>query len=73
VDNIRIHLGEVRWGFVDWIGLAQDRDRWRVLVTIYFVPQKGLTSITRPGIGVFLPSPEDGKRYSFRNVVVSTY
>jgi hypothetical protein len=29
VDNI---LGEVRWGGVDWIGLAQDRDKWRALV-----------------------------------------
>jgi hypothetical protein len=25
-------LVEVGWGDVDWIGLAQDRDRWRVLV-----------------------------------------
>jgi hypothetical protein len=32
VDNIRIDLGEVGWGDVDWIGLAQDRNRWRVLV-----------------------------------------
>jgi hypothetical protein len=32
VDNIRIDLVEVGWGDVDWIGLAQDRDRWRVLV-----------------------------------------
>jgi hypothetical protein len=32
VDNIRMDLGEVGWGDVDWIGLAQDRDRWRALV-----------------------------------------
>jgi hypothetical protein len=32
VDNIRIDLGEVGWGNVDWIGLAQDRNRWRALV-----------------------------------------
>jgi hypothetical protein len=32
VDNIRMDLGEIGWGDVDWIGLAQDRDRWRVLV-----------------------------------------
>jgi hypothetical protein len=32
VDNIRIDLGEVRWGDVDWIGLAKDRNRWRSLV-----------------------------------------
>jgi hypothetical protein len=25
VDNIRMDLGEVGWGDVDWIGLAQDR------------------------------------------------
>jgi hypothetical protein len=32
VDNIRMDLGEVRWGDVDWIGLAKDRNRWRALV-----------------------------------------
>jgi hypothetical protein len=32
VDNIRMDLGEVRWSDVDWIGLAQDRNRWRALV-----------------------------------------
>jgi hypothetical protein len=28
VDNIRMNLGGVGWRDVDWIGLAQDRDRW---------------------------------------------
>jgi hypothetical protein len=32
VDNIRMGLGEVGWGDVDWIGLAQDRNRWRAVV-----------------------------------------
>jgi hypothetical protein len=32
LDNIRMDLVWVRWGDVDWIGLAQDRDRWRALV-----------------------------------------
>jgi hypothetical protein len=32
VDNIRMVLGEVGWGDVDWIGLGQDRNRWRALV-----------------------------------------
>jgi hypothetical protein len=32
VDNIRIDLGQVGWGDVDWIGLAQDRDSCRTLV-----------------------------------------
>jgi len=33
VDNIRIDLQEVGCGNVDWIGLAQDRDGWRTLVS----------------------------------------
>ena len=33
VDNIRIHLQEVGCGYMDRIGLAQDRDRWRKLVS----------------------------------------
>ena len=32
VDNIRTDLQEVGCRYVDWIGLAQDRDRWRALV-----------------------------------------
>jgi hypothetical protein len=32
LDNIRMDLVEVGWGDVDWIGLAQDRDRRRALV-----------------------------------------
>jgi hypothetical protein len=32
VDNIRMDLREVGWGDVDWIGLAQDRNRWRAVV-----------------------------------------
>jgi hypothetical protein len=31
-DNIRMDLGEVGWGDVDWIGLAKDKNRWRALV-----------------------------------------
>ena len=33
VDNIRMDLQEVGCGYVDWIGLAQDRDMWRTLVS----------------------------------------
>jgi hypothetical protein len=32
VDNIRMDLGKVGWGDVDWIGLAQDWNRWRAVV-----------------------------------------
>jgi hypothetical protein len=33
VDNIRMDLQEVGCGHVDWIGLAQDRDSSRTLVS----------------------------------------
>jgi hypothetical protein len=32
VDNIKMDLGEIGWGGVDWNGLVQDRDKWRALV-----------------------------------------
>ena len=33
VDNIRMDLQEVGCGYMDWIVLVQDRDRWRNLVS----------------------------------------
>jgi len=38
VGDIRMDLQEMGYGYVDWIGfdwigLAQDRDRWRTLVS----------------------------------------
>ena len=33
VDNIRMDLQEVECPYMDWIGLAQDRDSWRTLVS----------------------------------------
>jgi hypothetical protein len=32
MDNIKMDLGEIGWGGVDWIGLAQARDKWRAIV-----------------------------------------
>ena len=34
VDNITMDFQEVGCGYMDWIGLAQDRDRWRTLVSV---------------------------------------
>ena len=34
VNNIRMDFQDVGCGYVDWIGLAQDRDRWRTLVSV---------------------------------------
>jgi hypothetical protein len=32
VNNIKMDLREIGWDGMDWIDLAQDRDRWRALV-----------------------------------------
>ena len=31
-DNIKMDIQEVRWGDMDWIDLAQDRNMWRAVV-----------------------------------------
>jgi hypothetical protein len=31
-DNIKMELQEVGWGAMDWIALAEDRDRWQAVV-----------------------------------------
>jgi hypothetical protein len=32
-DNIKMDLQEVGWGGMDWIDMAQDRNRWRALAS----------------------------------------
>jgi hypothetical protein len=32
VNNVKLHLREIGWDGMDWIDLAQDRDKWRALV-----------------------------------------
>ena len=39
VDNNRMKPQEVGCGYMDWIGLAQDRDRWRTLVSAVMNPR----------------------------------
>jgi hypothetical protein len=36
IDNIKMDLLEIGLNVVDWIGLVQDRDRWRALVNLRF-------------------------------------
>jgi hypothetical protein len=31
-EDIRMDLRKIGWGGMDWIDLAQDRDRWRAVV-----------------------------------------
>ena len=33
VDNIKMYLQKVGYGYEDWIGLAQVTDRWRTLLS----------------------------------------
>jgi hypothetical protein len=55
VDSINMDLGDIGGGGMDWIDLAQDRDRWRALVKTVMnlrVPQnagKFLSSCTTGG------------------------
>jgi hypothetical protein len=31
-DSIKMDRREIRWNYMDWIDLAQDRDQWRALM-----------------------------------------
>jgi hypothetical protein len=33
-DNTRMYLREIGWEIVDWIHLAQDRDKWEAVVNM---------------------------------------
>jgi hypothetical protein len=68
VDNIRMDLVEVGWSDVDWIGMAQDRDKWSAFVNSvlnFRVPRnagKGSSVLTTRGtsIGCWWESQREG-------------
>ena len=43
-DNIKLDLRQVGWGGINWIDLAQDRDRWRALVNSVMNPLASLNA-----------------------------
>jgi hypothetical protein len=48
-DNIKIDLQEVGWGGMDWIDMAQGRERWRAVVNAVMnlrVPQNAGNFLT---------------------------
>jgi hypothetical protein len=36
-DNIKMDLQQVKWRGMDWIDMAQDRDRWQALVSAVMI------------------------------------
>jgi hypothetical protein len=34
VDNIKMDIGEIGWGGMDWTDLVQNRNQWRALVNM---------------------------------------
>ena len=55
-DNIQMDLQEVGYGVMDWIGLAQDRDRWRALVNAVMIRQIPRNEENLTGSKLFSPS-----------------
>jgi hypothetical protein len=54
VDNTKMDLRDTGWDGMDWTGLAQDRDQWRVLVNTIMnlrIPQNSVKFLSSCRIG----------------------
>jgi hypothetical protein len=61
VNNIKMDLRETGWDGMDWIDLAQDRDKWRALVNMVMnlrVPQNAGMFLSSCTIGSFSRSAQ---------------
>ena len=47
-NNIKMDLQEVRFGVIDWIDLAQDRDKWRTVYRVLVGKTWGKERLGRP-------------------------
>jgi hypothetical protein len=41
LDNIKMELRDIRWGGMDWIGLVQDRHKWRTFLNAVLIDTNG--------------------------------
>jgi hypothetical protein len=68
VNNIRMDLGEVGWGDMNWIGLAKDRNRWIAIVNSVLNLQVPTRLTTHPNDQILTLMEIPGNRRLRRHV-----
>jgi len=54
-NNIKMNLQEVGWRGVEWINLAEDRDRWRVFICNSYLSPSLPTDLSASGFPTKIP------------------